>query len=178
MLLSSSVLSVFGCTAVYKIFAEDKWEADYIYGEEFESRCIALFFIAANIMDLVIGFIRYPEYLDPLTTIFHHIFYISFMAILLAMSYTRGFLLCFLLEIPTVVLALGSVWPSLRSDLLFGVTFVPTRLVFNAYLAFKLGMMHPEGYVWRVCMCVLGLHIYWFYNWSKTYGVALLKSFF
>jgi hypothetical protein len=49
-------------------------------------------------------------------------------------------------------------------------------LGFNAYLAFKLAMLHPEGYTWRVCCCVLGLHVFWFYKWASKYGLELLKK--
>ena len=97
--------------------------------------------MASNAIDLVIGWFYYQEYLDPFTTIFHHIAYIIFMLGLLNKKITRGFLLCFFMEIPTFVISLGTVFKQYRSDFAFGVSFFITRLVFNLYLAGKLALI-------------------------------------
>ena len=176
MLLSSTVLSVFGCRAYYTIEATQSWDSDNIYGEDFISRCVVIFFASSNVMDLVLGTIHYPSQLDPLTSIFHHIFYVTFMLILLQHHYSRGFLLCFVMEVPTGLLALGSVWHHLRTDLGFGITFFITRLVFNVYLACRLYFLSPEGMIWRVCAAVLCMHLFWFYKWVTVYGSKIGSS--
>lgn len=170
MLLSSIILSAFGCREYYYIEVNKSWNFNQIYGEDFMSRCVVLFFTSSNVMDLTLGTLYYPSQLDPLTSIFHHIFYVTFMLILLQHHYSRGFLLCFVMEVPSALLALGSVWQQFRTDLGFGVTFLLTRLMFNAYLAYQLYILSPEGMIWRVCLAVLCMHLFWFYKWATVYG--------
>jgi hypothetical protein len=173
MLLSSSTLSGFGL--YYVIYAElnNKWTESFIYNEDFTSRCILLFFLSSNVMDLLIGVFQYPKYLDPFSTIAHHIFYISFIIILLSHHYSQGFILCFFMEVPTVILSIGSVWKHLRSDIIFGITFLLTRIVYNIYLAHKLALVAYDGVIWKVCCLVLCLHLYWFFKWVTQYGKKL-----
>jgi hypothetical protein len=178
MLISSFGLSVFGTHAVMKASYHGLWSNEYIYSEDSLSRTILLFFIATNIMDLWLGMYHYPKFIDPLSTIAHHIFYIIFITTLLAYHYSTGFILCFFMEIPTFVLAVGSVWEPFRSDLLFGMSFILTRLVYNAWLAFTLATLSPEGLIWKICVLVLMLHCYWFQKWYETYGKPLYHSLF
>ena len=173
MLISSSTLSIFGL--YYVVYAEiyQKWNSQFIYNEDYFSRCILLFFLASNVMDLVIGIFQYPKFLDPFSTIAHHIFYISFITILLSHHYSQGFILCFFMEVPTVILSIGTVWKHLRSDILFGVTFLLTRIIYNIILIYKLAVIGYEGWIWKICSLVLCLHLYWFSKWVKQYGKKL-----
>ena len=92
------------------------------------------------------------------------------MSVILTNHYSRGFVVCFLMEAPTLLLALGSVWESCRSDYIFGVVFFLTRILFNAFQAYKLAQLNPEGAIWKVCCAVLCLHLYWFKKWWDKYG--------
>ena len=148
MLQTSAILSGFGIHAYLTTEQSGLWKLDHVYDESLISRCVVLFFVSANVMDLFLGVLYYPSFLDPLTTIFHHIFYLVFMAVLLKCNYSRGFLLCFFMEIPTFILALGSAFKELRSDLSFGVSFLITRVIYNAYLAFRLYCLSPEGKIY------------------------------
>jgi hypothetical protein len=142
------------------------WTLDYIHSEDAFSRVFVLFFVAVNVMDLVLGSRFYPKYLDPLSAYFHHTAYLIFAFCLLAHHYSRGLLICFFMEWPTFVLALGSLFPSLRHDLLFGVSFFITRLAYNIFLIWSLHRVAPEGLIWRICSATLCLHIFWFYKWT------------
>jgi hypothetical protein len=176
MLLSSAVLSFFGTLYVARAQYYQLWNVEHIYGEDFMSRCVLLFFLSSNVMDLILGIYHYPKFLDPFSTVAHHIFYIAFISVLLAHRYSRGFILCFFMEIPTFVLSIGTIWPTLRSDLLFGVTFLCTRLLYNAWLAFTLYTLSTEGTIWKVCIGVLCLHLYWFSKWWNKQGTEELKK--
>jgi len=59
---------------------------------------------------------------------------------------------------------------------LFGATFVVTRLIYNAYLAYQLACISPSGMIWKVCCIVLLVHIYWFYKWCIIYGYKALSQ--
>lgn len=176
MLISSTVLSIFGTVHVLQTIVTNAWSSDKIYCENWLSRCVLLFFTASNVMDLFIGKQEYPKHLDPFSTIFHHIFYIGFMIALLSHHYSTGFLLCFFMEIPTFILAIGTVYKGFRSDMLFGISFLITRVAYNAYLAYQLYKISPSGVIWKVCVCVLVMHLYWFKKWVYVYGKSLLVS--
>lgn len=176
MFFSSSILSIFGVMHVVQTILSNSWTLEAIYTESFVHRSVILFFTCSNIMDLLIGFKYYPKYLDPISTIAHHIFYIIFMLALLANHYSSGFQLCFLMEVPTFILAAGIIYKSLRSDILFGVSFLITRILYNAFLAYKLAMLSPTGIIWKICICVLCLHLYWFHKWCNVYGLKAVSS--
>lgn len=176
MLVSSTVLSICGIFYVARAQYFQLWTNEHIYAEDFLSRCIMLFFLSSNIMDLVLGVQYYPKFLDPLSTISHHIFYILFITTLLACHYSRGFILCFFMEIPTCLLAIGTIWERARSDALFGMSFLATRILYNIYLAYRLFCLSPEGVIWKICVSVLGLHLFWFSKWMKTYGYKALET--
>ena len=58
-----------------------------------------------------------------------------------------------------------------RSDVAFGATFFLTRIMYNAVLAYRLADMASfQGVIWKVCVAVLLLHLYWFYKWFHVYG--------
>lgn len=178
---ASFILSCFGISAVYRAEAFNGWTFDNVYGgEDHISRLVLLFFGATNIIDLIIGIFYYPKQLDPFSTIAHHIFYISFISILISHHYSRGFVLCFLMEIPTFILGVGRLFKEYRSDILFGLTFFFTRLVYNVYLVIKLRNISSEGTIWKICLGVLCLHLYWFSNWAgssiKKYKVFIDKK--
>lgn len=176
MMFSSIILSFFGTISFIYTESNSLWTESYVYNENWLQRKILLFFLSTNIMDLIIGYNFYYEQLDILSSVIHHIFYISFIIILLNYHYSSGFVLCFFMEIPTTVLAIGTVFPTFRSNILFGVSFFITRIVYNIYLAYKLAVISFSGVIWKVCVLVLMLHMFWFYKWAIVYGKSLFSK--
>lgn len=176
MLFSSLILSLVGVVYVFQAQAYNLWTNEFIYSDDFVSRIVMLFFASVNVMDLLLGILYYPSFLDPFSTIAHHIFYIGFIAALLINGYSKGFMLCFLMEVPTFVLALGSVWKKCRSDLSFGISFFLTRILYNMLLAYRLAMLSIDGIIWKICVGVLFLHIFWFYKWVRVYGKHVFSA--
>eukprot|EP01039_Chlorochromonas_danica_P002972 gene2969-3240_t len=176
MLISSTVLSIVGI--IYAFYGEfvTGWTIEFLYAQESFSRSVLLFFLASNIMDIALGLLYYPKQMELLTTYFHHTFYVAFITGLLSAGYSRGFMLCFFMEIPTFFLALGTVWSSMRSDLSFGVSFLFTRLLYNAYMVYRLYSLHYVPVIWKICLAVLGLHVFWFSKWVKGYGKKLFRK--
>ncbi len=88
-------------------------------------------------------------------------------------TYTGPFVCSIVEELPTFFLALGSVFPSLRSDIAFGLTFFVLRIVFQALLFFS---YRP----WNFGKLILGLpflmHIFWFRSWSQKYLPHVIRS--
>lgn len=145
------------------------WTDGYIHGEDQLSRIGVLYFVSINVMDLTLGSMFYPKYLDPLSAWFHHIAYLVFAFCLLAHHYARGLLICFFMEYPTFVLALGSLLPEYRMDLVFGILFFLTRILYNMFLIGSLYNVAPEGLIWRICTATICLHFFWFYKWILGY---------
>lgn len=187
MMAASAVLSITGTFYVLQAEIFSLWTEGYVYSDNPIPRALTVFFLASMIMDIGVGVIRYRAHLDPFSAVFHHIFYTVFVIAILRSNYTQGFCLNFFMEvkiasslllyspttltfqsifqIPTFLLAIGSVWSSARSDLLFGFCFLVTRILFNTFFAYKLYTIAPTGLVWKVCLCVLCLHLHWFSKW-------------
>lgn len=170
MLLSSFILTITGF--YYAINAEINhfhWSIEYIYGDDLFSRIILIFFTSCNIMDLLLGYFYYKEYLYPLTTICHHIFFIIIVVIFLGTHTTRGFLITFVFELPTFLLSIGTVWPNLRNDLAFGITFFLTRICFHILAIWRLASLGFDGIGWKVLCLPFILHLHWFYKWIGSF---------
>jgi hypothetical protein len=168
-LLCSFTLSVFGTSSFINVHIKNLWTNEFIYADDRMSRAIMIFFLAVNTMDLVLGAIFYREHLHPLTTICHHIYFICVLFGMLGVHRTTGMILTFIMEIPTFVLTVGTIWPEYRSDLWFAITFFIFRLGVHMYMIYRLVILSPEGIIWRFCAGVLPLHMYWGYRLIVTY---------
>jgi hypothetical protein len=139
---------------------------------------VLLWFGLANIFDLVLGTIFYPKYLGVLTAYIHHTVFIwicwtgatgngFFMT---ATPYGPAFCLMLIEEVPTFLLALGSISASYRSDLGFGISFFLLRLCYHFYFfvyAIKSGAATLILIIW---VGAFTLHCFWFYGWFSKYS--------
>ena len=148
----------------------------YVYRSDDMSRFAVIVFISFMIMDLVLGNIFYQKRIDILSGYFHHIFYLG----LLSYSLQKGFSNCFIiflpLEVPTAILSLASVFPALRNDQIFGLSFFICRIVYHSILMIELinDVRHgvPEVNIAIPCCLAFSLHVYWMSNWLKKYAFS------
>jgi hypothetical protein len=138
-----------------------------------------LWFAIANILDLILGLVYYRKQLGLLTAYIHHS---VFIWIMLACTTGNGiftemrpfsgtFAVCLIEELPTFLLALGSVFPSCRSDYGFGLTFFSFRILYHSYFmsfAFKSWVDPP---ILILFVCTFSLHFFWFKTWINKYGM-------
>ena len=68
---------------------------------------------------------------------FHHTCYLGFFGWLCAAGYSVGIMTTMPLEIPTMVLSLGRVFPALRQDLAFGASFLVFRIAYHSWLTYR-----------------------------------------
>lgn len=175
MLISSFSLSIFGTMYVYTTTVHSLWTIKYLYTEDYLARHVNTFFVASNIVDLAVGFIDYPKFMDPFSTVAHHIFYINFIVwVVMCFHYTTGFVHCYFLELPTFLLSVGTIWPEYRSDLIFGILFLITRVGWNIHLTWVLYRDAPNERMWYVSVLILSLHLYWFSKWCANHGKRLI----
>jgi hypothetical protein len=143
------------------------------------SQLTSLWFALFNLCDLVFGSIYYRKQMDPLTAYVHHPLFIYIMfacsgawgldetGILSfgAKPFSSAFCLVCIEELPTFILALGSMFPSLRSDMGFGVSFFILRIVYHFFIMARgiFVKVHP------VQTAMYGLtfimHLFWFHGW-------------
>lgn len=122
------------------------------------------FFISYLILDLVLGCIYYPKRITLMTGWVHHLFYIFTLSWFLRLQISSLFTVTSILELPTLILAAGSMVHEWRSDLLFGSTFFVLRLVAHAWMMVALKRHHRIHFMWIVALVIYPLHMYWFYG--------------
>lgn len=190
-LFNSFFLLVLGC--VYLAYRAPLQDGFFTYGlparEMFHgvdnfSVLVCLWFFMANITDLLFGLAFYPKYLDPLTAYVHHSVFIWMMVA--CTTGNGGFIkpepfapaFCYMLieELPTFLLALGSVFPAFRTDMGFGVTFFLFRLCYHVYFLTYSFIAGVETLVTVLYSLTFALHFFWFYTWVTKYGSKLFKK--
>ena len=137
---------------------------------------MSIWFAIANFCDMLFGSIFYPEQLQFLTTWIHHPMFIwvcisstTGNALLYNCKYfSSALLLCFIEEVPTFLLAMGSVFPEMRTDYGFGLTFFLLRILYHIYI----GVYHFLNTDVNTPKCLYLittlLHILWFKSWISS----------
>lgn len=171
-LFSSSVLTLIGIYMATKIMllkpGVPVWSL--IWSDTGVVRIANGYFAVAMILDIVLGLMDYPKHLPILTCWIHHTFYLWLVYFTLQNCLTGSVGILYLLEFPTFILALGSVFPKMRSDLGFGGSFFILRLVYHSWVCFHgyLGLFSvpARGYIFLFGAVVGILHVYWFGQWA------------
>lgn len=130
-------------------------------------------FMAYLIMDCIIGYNYYPNYMNTLAGYIHHNIYIIINICSLYNDLYPYYLLFMISELPSVILNVGSFEPKFRSDMLFGTTFFITRIVYHIYLTY---IFFNIVIIRSFAIPILCIHIYWFKNWVVKYLVNHRKT--
>jgi hypothetical protein len=101
----------------------------------------ASFMITFLALDITIGRLDYAEHLRLDTGYIHHAVYLPIYSYMLYFGFTPFLLLGACCEVPTFIMALGTLFPGLRQDLAFGVTFFFTRIVW--FIVLLAVYLHP-----------------------------------
>lgn len=138
----------------------------------------SVWFGLCNFFDLLVGTFFYRKYVDPLSGYVHHSVFIWLMFLsnskngffLQSNDYFSAVLvLGCLIEIPTFLLALGSVFPKLRTDIGFGITFFIFRLCYHGYMGYYCYVLGGETILVTVFALTTLLHTFWFSSWIKNF---------
>jgi hypothetical protein len=162
-LLSSLVCTIVSIPFVIQFFHSDLDMKLLGMDNQFHTGFIC-FFITYLILDLTLGCLFYRNRITLMTGWIHHIFYILTLSCFLRLQISSLFTVASILELPTLVLAAGSMVHEWRSDLLFGSTFFVLRLVAHAWMMVALKRHHRIQFMWIVALVIYPLHIYWFYG--------------
>ncbi|NBO98896.1 MAG: hypothetical protein EBU90_02040 [Proteobacteria bacterium] len=138
----------------------------------FAKLCVHIF-TSYLITDIIIGTRDYHSTLKTMTGYFHHIVYIFINVISIYSGLYPLYSIFMIAELPTFILALGSVVPQYRKDLLFGVSFFTTRIAYFLYISV---LMSDYILIRWFTAPILVMHSYWFYKWIKNYFTVYLRK--
>ena len=102
----------------------------FVLSSDMIGEMMILFFMAFMCLDIAVGLLDYSALLRWDTGYVHHTVYFLICCGLVSARWTNAFLLFGLIEVPTGILALGSIADEYRNDILFRATFFVFRLVF------------------------------------------------
>jgi hypothetical protein len=162
-LLSSSITSVSSIPLVYALLTNNGQLSEILEYRTW-TVIVTTFFMTFLVTDLVIGSIFYRNKVELLTGWIHHITYLGVLTWAISNQYTAVFVMMCSLELPTFILAIGSVRSYLRRDYLFASTFVLTRIVLHAYVIWTAYKMEPFGPVMLALSAFFPIHCFWFYG--------------
>ncbi|CAO3654173.1 unnamed protein product [Mucor fragilis] len=165
-LLSSSITSTCSIPLVYTLLTNGG-DLTEILAYRTWTVIATTFFMTFLITDLVIGSVFYRSKIELLTGWIHHITYLGTLTWAIHNQYTAVFIMMCSLELPTFVLALGSVRSQLRRDYVFASTFLVTRILFHAYAIKCAWVMKPYGPVVTALSAFFPVHCFWFYGFIK-----------
>ena len=185
-LLNSFCMCIVG--AIYVVLKNNQhpnmfyfnYDADSLfYGRDNLGLLICIWFGLANALDFIYGLILYRVHLGFLTTYVHHSIFIWLMYfcstrngffVTAPSPFIPAFCIMLIEEIPTFLLALGTVFPSFRTDLGFGVTFFLLRIVYHAYITTYAIYAQVTTSIIVLYLLTLTMHCNWFYAWVTKYG--------
>jgi hypothetical protein len=129
-----------------------------------------------------------------LTGWIHHTIYVLIVEVAIKRSWAHIFCLCAAMEVndlcldlvailthlaiqlPTFILALGSIYPNFRSNTLFALAFFTTRIVFHILLCVSYLLPNNRAYATGgsflpagLLACIFPLHAFWFSGCVKGF---------
>jgi hypothetical protein len=129
------------------------------------------FFRVVQILDIVVGLVHYRSQLTLLTTWIHHSCYTLLCNWMLKRQISVLFGICFLEELPTLIMAIGRIDKRLRSDGWFGLTYFVFRVGMHTLLTYNVVMYSGSddriGVVRFNFLLTWCLHVNWFIDWIK-----------
>lgn len=155
--LYTAAFSTAGALAYAPRLLREGLDLSYYMHDDPLSRFSAVHFATYLVLDLMVGALHYPQYLGIFTGWIHHVVYVAILAFAVQQRVTLLFMAALPLEIPTLVLSAGSVFPALRSDYVFGASFFAFRILYHCYTLAELLTRDAPSWMWQVrCCCSRG----------------------
>ncbi|KAI8895649.1 hypothetical protein BC833DRAFT_600494 [Globomyces pollinis-pini] len=135
------------------------------------------YFVSYLLADMIFGYIYYPQHMDIVTGWIHHTIYLVLIPALIHYKVPGAFMVAAVMELPTIFLAIGFLNEKFKSEILFGITFFLTRLLFHVYFVIQLYLVWPTQYTLIFFSTfTFPLHIYWFKRWT-TRQLKRIRSY-
>lgn len=164
--LLSALVAFFGCLPVVWAGASRGWPPESLYGNDSLSRALVDFFVTYLVWDSVLILVEYPS----VGGFLHHLPYLLFMAAALYHDCPAMFVVFMPMELSTIFLAAGYIWPACRADFAFGSTFFLGRLVYHLWVWLRLVDTRAQSpfFVWPFAFLPYIIHVFWFYRWCRS----------
>ncbi|KAL1918659.1 uncharacterized protein VTP21DRAFT_2681 [Calcarisporiella thermophila] len=165
-LISSLVMSIGSLPFLYALIAA-RLDVTHLPADSPFARGLVAFFESYLALDLILGCIHYRTAITLVTGWFHHLSYGCVLLWVLHNAHSPLFCLMTILEMPTILLAVGHLDKRLRNDTLFAALFFVTRIVFHLCMTHAFYSSLPVRAVWKISAFFFPLHIHWFYKIVK-----------
>uniref|UniRef100_A0A0G4HV49 Uncharacterized protein n=1 Tax=Chromera velia CCMP2878 TaxID=1169474 RepID=A0A0G4HV49_9ALVE len=174
-ILTSVVMCTVGTIVMAQVFGQMKGITDLgtirrlMEEEPFLGRALCLYFLAHCHMDLILGNIFYPAYLDIIIAYVHHAIYTFTILELLCRRNTFLFGLFAIDELPNIMLALGTIHKPFRTDLSFEIVWYVFRIFYHTIVMIYMACLGPGvtgKFPLLISFLALLTHIEWI--WRKT----------
>jgi hypothetical protein len=125
--------------------------------------------ISYFVSDLLVGMQYYPIILNEniITSYVHHISYISLLVYGKYYNIQHLFLFGLPYEIPTILLNIGHINKKFRNNIIFGILFFVFRVLYNAFLLYKIYKVYNDLFIFSVFTFIL--HCNWFSKFVIKY---------
>jgi hypothetical protein len=167
--LASSVVMTAGSLPFIKAYFEGSSDLNQfkMYDSQL-SIVFCAFFMTYLIADSIFGYLYYPQHMNFKTGWIHHTIYLALIPFLISVRLASVFMILSFMELPVMVLSIGHIVPSLKSEQLFGFLFFVTRIMFHIYFTINLRESWPDRplYFW-ILNAIMPMHLYWFWKWVK-----------
>jgi hypothetical protein len=161
--MSSGGLTLASIPRFYR-FWKSGWNIQSFQVDRTLDTLVLCYFVSYLILDLCLGSIYYKRQINILTGWIHHSVYTIITVYFLRYRLGGFFTTASILEMPTLIMALGSLRSRFRSDYLFAATFFAFRLVFHAFMIKTLKQNHHIRSLWIVAASIFPLHLFWFHG--------------
>jgi hypothetical protein len=165
-LVSSTVTSMGAAFALYEFYLAD-FDPRLLQTERWYAQAITIFFLVYLILDLSVGYLHYPDQIGCMSGWGHHIVYTIILTWALFNKLEVSFLALCALELPTIFLSLGYINKRWRNDILFGVMFFVTRIVYHAWMIYYFYYNIESTAAWLILLGIYPMHIHWFGGWIR-----------
>jgi hypothetical protein len=161
---------------IFSIGNKDVWYS--LQGDDHVgARPLCIFFMVQCLLDIIIGLAEYREHLPLPTSWIHHAVYLRLMTWVLGLKSCGTFAAAAINELPSVLLSLGNIDKSLRTDLAFGIVYFATRVSYTILIFIYHVIWVTNSYYFQYVMGVVVIvHIMWFIQWRKSYIRNLSKN--
>jgi len=161
-------MSIYGIIILPHIFFLDpKDYVSFVLSDSYIGQLLCSVFIQFCVSDLIIGCLDYNSHIKFLEGWVHHIYYIIILSLFKIYGITNSFYAFSWCEIPTLILSVGILCPSLKSYDMFVLSFVAFRVVMFSYfyLMFYFHCSWNMLYITIAPISIILLtHIYWLAN--------------
>ncbi|KAF8800051.1 hypothetical protein BYT27DRAFT_7227575 [Phlegmacium glaucopus] len=173
--ISSAVMTLASLPFLYDYFSNGG-SVKYVRTVPNLSVAANRFFQSYLAIDLAVGAVHYPSQIGLLTGWIHHAVYMVIVEIAIRRSWSHIFCLCAAMEVPTFCLGFMTLYPELRSNVLFAVAFFLTRILFHIILGVSYflpdnrAQVTGGSYIPAILLAsVFPLHALWFYGCIKGF---------